>query len=137
MTALSDTELSAVFAALADPTRRAIVARLAQGDCNVAELAKPFTLSAPAITKHLKVLESSGLISRSRVAQARPCHLQIERLRNATDWIAQHRQLWEARFDRLDAYLLQVQQAQQHEQVQRLQDAPFTIDNPSHPQEKP
>ena len=110
MAALTDAELSAVFAALADPTRRGIVARLAQGDCNVAELAQPFSLSPPAITKHLKVLERAGLITRSRVAQSRPCHLQPEPMAQATGWMQQHRQMWEGRLDRLEAYLLKRQQ---------------------------
>ncbi|MEN9537791.1 MAG: hypothetical protein RLZZ126_26 [Pseudomonadota bacterium] len=108
MAAMSDTELNAVFAALADPTRRAIVARLAQGDCNVAELAEPFDLSPPAITKHLKVLERSGLITRSRVAQSRPCHLRPQPLAQASHWMQQYRQMWEGRLERLDAYLLKI-----------------------------
>lgn len=103
--------LSHTFAALADPTRRAILARLASGEATPTSLAEPFHMSQPAITKHLRVLEKAGLISRSRIAQSRPCKLEAQRLREATDWIAQYRQFWEARLDRLDA-LLQSLQAQ-------------------------
>ena len=101
--------LSATFAALADPTRRAILARLASGETSVTDLAAPFQMTMPAVTKHLKVLEKAGLISRSRKAQARPCHIEAEPLRAATDWMVQYRHMWEARLDRLDAYLQQVQ----------------------------
>jgi DNA-binding transcriptional ArsR family regulator len=103
--------LSRTFAALADPTRRAILARLADGETRVTELAAPFNMTLPAVTKHLKVLERAGLISRSRLAQARPCHIEPEPLRSATDWMAQYRHMWEARLDRLDAFLLQMQAA--------------------------
>ncbi len=101
--------LSATFAALADPTRRAILVRLASGETSVTDLAAPFQMTMPAVTKHLKVLEKAGLISRSRKAQARPCHIEAEPLRAATDWMVQYRHMWEARLDRLDAYLQQVQ----------------------------
>ena len=97
--------LSSVFAALADPTRRAILARLSGGEAPVKELARPFKMSGPAITKHLKVLERAGLISRSRQAQLRPCRIEAGRLAEAADWIEHYRQIWEQRFDRLDAYL--------------------------------
>ena len=97
--------LDATFAALADPTRRAILARLAQGARPVMELAAPFRISAPAITRHLKVLERAGLITRSREAQRRPCRLNAAPLREAADWVAQYREHWEQRLDRLDAYL--------------------------------
>ncbi len=109
--------LSATFAALADPTRRAILARLASGETSVTELAGPFEMSLPAVTKHLKVLERAGLITRSREAQWRPCRLQAAPLRDATDWMAQYRQFWEARLDRLEDYLqqLQTQQLQSQE----------------------
>jgi DNA-binding transcriptional ArsR family regulator len=106
-------ELSAVFAALADPTRRAILARLAQGEATVTELAAPFDMTMPAITKHLKVLEKAGLIERGREAQYRPCRLQAEPLRQASDWIDQYRRHWEAKFDRLDAYLQEIQRQAQ------------------------
>jgi DNA-binding transcriptional ArsR family regulator len=104
----SDT-LSLTFAALADPTRRAILARLALGETSVTELAAPFEMSTPAVTKHLKVLESAGLISRSRQAQWRPCHLEAAPLHEAADFVAQYRQFWEQSFDRLDAYLKTMQ----------------------------
>jgi DNA-binding transcriptional ArsR family regulator len=103
--------LSTIFAALADPTRRAILARLAQGEASVTELAEPFAMTLPAISKHLKVLERAGLIERSREAQWRPCRLQAEPLKQASDWIGQYRQHWEEKFDRLDQYL-QVLQSQ-------------------------
>ena len=101
--------LSAKFAALADPTRRAILARLALGETSVGELSKPFEISAPAITKHLKVLEKAGLIARSREAQWRPCRLKPEALKTVDEWIAQYRRMWEERLDRLDDYLKQLQ----------------------------
>src|ERR1700712_1852800 len=97
--------LSATFAALADPTRRAILARLASGETSVTELAQPFEMTLPAVTKHLKVLERAGLVSRSRHAQWRPCKLEATPLREAADWVGQYRQFWEARLDRLGAYL--------------------------------
>jgi len=98
-------ELSSTFAALADPTRRAILARLATGDASVGELADPFDMSLPAISKHLKVLERAGLITRSRDAQSRPCHLQATPLKDVSLWIERHRAIWERRLDRLDSYL--------------------------------
>ena len=97
--------LDATFAALADPTRRAIVARLALGDASVTELAEPFAMSQPAISKHLKVLEKAGLVSRGRDAQTRPCRLEAKRLAQATDWLENYRKLWEAQFERLDDLL--------------------------------
>jgi len=97
--------LDAVFAALADPTRRAIIARLATGEASVTELAEPFTMSQPAISKHLKVLERAGLISRSRSAQRRPRRLEPTRLREATHWLERYRKLWEGNYRRLDALL--------------------------------
>src|SRR4051812_44033599 len=93
--------LDATFSALADPTRRAILARLATGEASVLELAEPFEISLPAVSKHLKVLERAGLIARSRDAQWRPCRLEPKRLKEVSDWVEQYRQLWEARFDRL------------------------------------
>lgn len=98
-------QLTATFAALADPTRRAILARLADGECAVTELAAPFDMSLPAVSKHLKVLEKAGLIARSRDAQYRPCHLDPGPLKEASDWIAHYKKFWEESFDRLDAYL--------------------------------
>jgi DNA-binding transcriptional ArsR family regulator len=97
--------LDATFAALSDGTRRAILARLALGETSVKELAKPFDMTAPAITKHLKVLESAGLITRSRQAQWRPCRLNAAPLREASGWVDRYRQHWEQRLDRLDEYL--------------------------------
>lgn len=102
--------LSATFAALADPTRRAILARLASGDCSVGELAEPFDMSMPAISKHLRVLENAGLVSRSREAQRRPCHLEAAPLKDVVDWAEHYRSRWEQRFDRLDDYLKQLKQ---------------------------
>src|SRR5262245_43209965 len=105
--------LSATFAALADPTRRAILARLASGEASVSELAEPFDISPPAVTKHLKVLERAGLISRSRQAQWRPCKIEAKPLQDASYWIEQYRQLWEARLDRLEDYLKVLQLKEQ------------------------
>ena len=101
--------LSKIFAALADPTRRAILARLADGDANVTQLAEPFSISLPAISRHLKVLEHAGLISRSRTAQWRSSSLQVEPLREATAWMERYRQFWDTNFDRLDAHLQRIQ----------------------------
>lgn len=101
--------LSTTFAALADPTRRAILARLALGETTVAELAKPFKMSGPAVSKHLKVLERAGLITRGREAQWRPCKLEPAALKGVDDWLGVYRRLWEERFDRLDAYLRELQ----------------------------
>jgi DNA-binding transcriptional ArsR family regulator len=97
--------LDATFAALADPTRRAILARLANGEASVNELAKPFAMSQPAISKHLKVLERAGLITRGRDAQRRPCRIEARPLAEANDWLEGYRQFWEGRFQRLDALL--------------------------------
>jgi DNA-binding transcriptional ArsR family regulator len=104
--------LTQTFAALADPTRRAILARLALGEANVTELAKPFDMSQPAISKHLKVLEQAGLISRGRDAQFRPCRLEAARLQEATEWMERYRQFWEQIFDRLDALLVEMKETE-------------------------
>jgi DNA-binding transcriptional ArsR family regulator len=101
--------LDVTFAALADPTRRAILSQLARGDATVSELAAPFSMTLPAISKHLKVLEASGLISKSRNAQFRPCHLERAALDDASDWIEEHRRLWTERFDKLDRHLEEIQ----------------------------
>ena len=101
--------LSARFAALADPTRRAILARLAQGEASVGELAEPFDISLPAVSKHLKVLEKAGLISRGRQAQWRPARLEPEGLKTIAGWLEHYRRYWDSSFDRLDAYLQQIQ----------------------------
>jgi DNA-binding transcriptional ArsR family regulator len=100
--------LSTTFAALADPTRRAILARLSLGETTVAELAKPFEISPPAITKHLKVLQRAGLISQGRQAQWRPCRLEAAPIREVADWVENYRQFWEQSFDRLDDYLAEM-----------------------------
>lgn len=107
--------LSATFAALADPTRRAILARLASGEASVNELAAPFDMSLPAVSKHLKVLEKAGLIARSRDAQWRPCKLEAARLKEVSDWVEGYRVFWETSFDRLDAYLKEVQRMEKRE----------------------
>jgi DNA-binding transcriptional ArsR family regulator len=101
--------LSAIFSALADPTRRAILARLTAGEAAVTELAEPFAMSLPAVSKHLKVLERAGLISRGRDAQWRPCRLEPGALKDADDWLEQYRRFWEGSFDRLDEYLRELQ----------------------------
>jgi DNA-binding transcriptional ArsR family regulator len=101
--------LSHKFAALADPTRRAILARLALGTTSVTELAQPFDMSLPAISKHLKVLERAGLIARGREAQWRPCRIEPSALKDVDDWLEEYRRLWEARLDRLDDYLKKLQ----------------------------
>ena len=101
--------LSATFAALADPTRRAILARLALGETTVGDLAAPFEMSLPAVSKHLKVLEHAGLISRGRDAQWRPCRLEIQTLRDVDDWLERYRRIWEARLDRLEEYVKELQ----------------------------
>jgi DNA-binding transcriptional ArsR family regulator len=108
-------QLSSTFAALADPTRRAILARLAEGDATVTELAKPFPVSLPAISRHLKVLERAGLISRNRSAQFRPSTLRAEPLQEATAWIETYREMWESRIDRLDEHLKEIQKGQSNE----------------------
>lgn len=102
--------LSATFAALADPTRRAILARLASGESSVTELAEPFEMSLPAISRHLKVLERAGLIARGREAQWRPCRLEAGPLKNAAKWLERYRRFWEQSFDRLDDYLRDLQE---------------------------
>jgi len=105
----SSEQLDATFSALADPTRRAILARLSQGEMTVQHLAAPFPMSLPAVSKHLKVLEHAGLIERGREAQWRPCRLKVEPLEEASDWIDHYRRIWEASFDRLDEYLRELQ----------------------------
>jgi DNA-binding transcriptional ArsR family regulator len=102
--------LSSTFAALADPTRRAILARLSRGETSVTELAEPFEMSLPGISKHLKVLEKAGLIERGREAQWRPCRLQAKPLKEIADWASQYKKFWEESFDRLEEYLKELQQ---------------------------
>ena len=107
--------LDATFAALADPTRRAILARLASGEASVNELAEPFDMTLPGVSKHLKVLERAGLISRGRVAQSRPCRLEAAPLREAADWVEGYRRFWEGSFDRLEDYLRELQRGDDDE----------------------
>ena len=109
MTPVTHDPLSATFAALADPTRRAILARLSSGEASVGDLAKPFAMSGPAVTKHLKVLERAGLISRGREAQWRPARLEAAALKAVADWLETYRRHWEQSFDRLDDYLAELQ----------------------------
>ncbi|MCB1219518.1 MAG: winged helix-turn-helix transcriptional regulator [Planctomycetales bacterium] len=106
---MSNDQLSRTFSALADPTRRAILDRLSRGEASVSELAKPFRISQPAISRHLKVLEEAGLIERGRNAQWRPCRISAEPLREVADWVGEYRRFWEQSFDRLDAYLKELQ----------------------------
>ncbi|GAA3345731.1 metalloregulator ArsR/SmtB family transcription factor [Amorphoplanes nipponensis] len=107
--------LSVIFAALADPTRRAILARLAEGDATVSELAEPFSISLPAVSRHLKVLEQAGLITRSRSAQWRSSSLQAEPLREATAWMERYRRFWDDNFTRLDAHLRHIQEQEKQQ----------------------
>jgi DNA-binding transcriptional ArsR family regulator len=113
VTDVLERQLDKTFAALSDPTRRAIVERLADGEASVTELAAPFAMSLPAVSKHLKVLEKAGLISRGRKAQWRPCRLEPEPLKEASDWLEEYRRLWEERLDRLDEYLRTLQEKEQ------------------------
>lgn len=114
-------QLSQTFAALADPTRRAILARLSEGEANVSDLAEPFLnkMSLPAVTKHLKVLEKAGLVTKTREAQWRPCKLNGTPLKDATDWMEQYRQFWEESFDRLDAYLKTVTEKKKNAKLKK------------------
>jgi DNA-binding transcriptional ArsR family regulator len=112
---MSRDRLSTTFAALADPTRRAILARLALGDTSVGELAEPFEMSLPAVSKHLKVLERAGLITRGREAQWRPCRIEPDALKGVDDWLETYRRLWEERFDRLEDYLRELQAKEKKE----------------------
>lgn len=111
-TATATDRISTTFAALADPTRRAILARLASGEASVTELAEPFEMTLPAVSKHLKVLERAGLIARGREAQWRPCRLEAGPLKDVSDWVEEYRRFWEERFDRLDDYLRELQRKQ-------------------------
>lgn len=114
-------KLSSTFSALSDPTRRAILARLASGEASVSELAKPMKMTMPAVTKHLKVLQRAGLVRQERRAQFRPCYLVAEPLKEASDWMEKYRKFWEESFDRLDAYL-KVLQAQGAESAKENKD---------------
>ena len=119
MAAAAEVDLSATFGALADPTRRAILARLSRGDASVLELAEPFDMSQPAVSKHLKVLERAGLIVRGRDAQRRPCRLEPRRLKEAAEWIGTYRQFWEASYSRLDDYLHELQAKEKTRDVKK------------------
>src|SRR5438876_12352792 len=110
---MSPDHLSTTFAALADPTRRAILGRLASGEASVTELAEPFAMSLPAVSKHLKILARAGLITRSREAQWRPCRLKAGPLKDAADWLVHYRRFWEQSFDRLDDYLSELQEKEE------------------------
>jgi DNA-binding transcriptional ArsR family regulator len=112
---MSPDRLSATFAALADPTRRAILARLASGETSVTDLAKPFDISLPAVSRHLKVLEGAGLIERGREAQWRPCRLQATPLKDVARWVEYYRRHWEESFDKLDAYLKELQRKEKRD----------------------
>jgi len=115
-------QLSTTFAALADPTRRAILSRLAEGEASVTELARPFDLSLPGISKHLKVLQQAGLVRQTRKAQWRPCRLDAARLKDAADWVGEYRQFWDESFERLDEYLATVQKEETHDSEGRYHD---------------
>src|SRR3954471_22303851 len=115
----SDADLSATFAALADPTRRAILARLARGNASVLELAEPFDMTQPAISKHLKVLERAGLIARGRDAQRRPCRLEPKHLKQAAEWLGTYREFWEESYSRLDDYLFELQTKEKPRDVKK------------------
>jgi DNA-binding transcriptional ArsR family regulator len=112
---MASDQLSVTFAALADPTRRAILARLSQGEASVTELAKPFDLSLPGISKHLKVLQRAGLITQSRSAQWRPCRLEAGRLKEASEWVGEYRRFWDESFQRLDEILQELVKEDQRE----------------------
>ena len=116
---MSPDRLSSTFAALADPTRRAILARLASGETSVMKLAEPFEMSLPAVSKHLKVLERAGLIARGRDAQWRPCRLQATPLKDVAKWVEYYRRHWEESFDRLDSYLRDLQRKNKSQEIQR------------------
>jgi DNA-binding transcriptional ArsR family regulator len=116
---MSPDRLSATFAALADPTRRAILARLASGETSVMKLAEPFDMSLPAVSKHLKVLERAGLVERGREAQWRPCRLQANPLKGVADWVERYRRFWEESFDKLDSYLKELQRGDRPREIQR------------------
>jgi DNA-binding transcriptional ArsR family regulator len=119
---MSPNRLSNTFIALADPTRRAILARLTSGEASVTELAKPFQMSLPGISKHLKVLEHAGLITRGRQAQWRPCRLQAAPLKDVADWLEHYRSFWDESFDRLDDYLSEIQAQQKQDDHKKTQE---------------
>ena len=120
-------QLSTTFAALADPTRRAILSRLASGTCSVTELAEPFDMSLPAVSKHLRVLERAGLIARGREAQWRPCSIEAAPLKDVADWAARYRHIWEGRLNRLDTYLNQIKKKKEKPHGHRQRSKPRDI----------
>src|SRR5713226_4351569 len=119
---MANDHLSVTFAALADPTRRAILARLAQGEASVTELAKPFDLSLPGVSKHLKVLQRAGLVTQGRNAQWRPCRLEVGRLKEASDWVGEYRRFWDESFERLDDLLQDLIKKEKKNHGKRSQD---------------
>jgi DNA-binding transcriptional ArsR family regulator len=129
---MPEDQLSLTFAALADPTRRAILARLAEGEATVNELAEPFAISLQAISKHLKVLERAGLISRGRTAQWRPCRLETAPLASASEWIERYQEVWRDRFDRLDQEIQKIQKIQKTQQIQGTQRVRRTREGQDH-----
>ncbi|MEZ5285205.1 MAG: metalloregulator ArsR/SmtB family transcription factor [Vicinamibacterales bacterium] len=112
-------QLSLTFAALADPTRRGILARLADGDATVNELAEPFDLTLPTVSKHLKVLQRAGLVTQTRKAQWRPCHLEPAPLKDVADWVDRYRRMWDSRFEQLDAFLVELARKETNDERQR------------------
>lgn len=128
---MANDRLSIIFAALADPTRRAILARLAEGEATVTELAEPFSLSLPTISKHLKVLQQAGLISQGRQAQWRPCRLEAAPLRDIAGWVSEYRQFWDESYTRLDAYLTKLQTIET-DGPELASDAPVSNEPPRH-----
>ena len=113
---INSDRLSLTLSALADPTRRAIVARLAEGEATVNEIAKPFDISLPAVSRHLKVLEAAGLITRGREAQWRPCRLETKALKNVDDWLAKYRRLWSESFDKMDTYIAELKKREKRDE---------------------
>src|ERR1700746_3996076 len=120
---MASDHLSVTFAALADPTRRAILARLSQGEASVTELAKPFDLSLPGVSKHLKVLQRAGLVTQSRSAQWRPCRLEVARLKEAEEWVGEYRRFWDESFQRLDEVLQDLIKKEEHDDEGRKNSA--------------
>ena len=115
---MQDDQLSLTFAALADPTRRGILARLAEGEATVNQLAEPFALKLPSVSKHLKVLQRAGLVTQGRKAQWRPCRIEPAPLKDVADWVERYRRMWDARYEQLDAYLAELQQAAPQQSAQ-------------------
>jgi DNA-binding transcriptional ArsR family regulator len=134
---MSADQLSSTFAALADPTRRAILARLSSGEASVTEIAEPFEMSLPAVSKHLKVLERAGLITRSREAQWRPCRISPEPLKDVAAWVEDYRAIWEQRFDRLEEYLRELKaKGSESSPPQEIENSDQEMENPDDGNEK-